>query len=302
MSRRGVSQESGRIVDIVRERAEREPERVCLTFYGPRDEPDQVTYGSLHREAAAFATVFRNHGLAPGSSVVLFAYSNRQFVSAFLGMQSAGLLAIPVPRPEPLEPGRRSQERVAEIFQRCQARALFNPTSEPPTEELTSLLRAHQVALLGPGELDRLDGREDPVPDEPYPFAYCQFTSGTGGRAKGVLPDPREHPRRPPGAQRRLRARRRGRRGVVAAPYHDMGLVGYLIQPLVTGFPCHVMSPLRFLRDPASWLDSDRSRGRYHLDRPELGVRAVHAEDPRPGSWRASISRAGAVRSTAPSR
>ena len=254
MSRPGAGHESGRIVDIVRERAEREPERVCLTFYGPRDEPDQVTYGSLHREAAAFSTVFRNHGLAPGSPVVLFAYSTRRFVSAFLGMQRAGLLAIPVPRPDPLEPGRRSQERVAEIVQRCQARALFSPTPEPPAEELTSLLRAHHVAVLGPGELDHVDGREDPVRDEPYPFAYCQFTSGTGGRAKGVL---LTHENIIAGLGARSAGYGLGEGDVAVSwlpLYHDMGLVGYLLQPLVTGFPCHVMSPLRFLRDPASWL------------------------------------------------
>jgi acyl-CoA synthetase (AMP-forming)/AMP-acid ligase II len=35
---------------------------------------------------------------------------------------------------------------------------------------------------------------------------------------------------------------------------HDMGLLGYVLSPLVTGMPCHIMSPQAFLADPRAWL------------------------------------------------
>jgi acyl-CoA synthetase (AMP-forming)/AMP-acid ligase II len=38
-------------------------------------------------------------------------------------------------------------------------------------------------------------------------------------------------------------------------PYHDMGLIGGLLQPLYCGFPVFLMSPLHFLQRPLRWLD-----------------------------------------------
>ncbi len=37
-------------------------------------------------------------------------------------------------------------------------------------------------------------------------------------------------------------------------PYHDMGLIGGILQPLHTGFPCTLLSPLAFMYRPARWL------------------------------------------------
>lgn len=39
-------------------------------------------------------------------------------------------------------------------------------------------------------------------------------------------------------------------------PYHDMGLIGGILQPLYAGFPVALMSPLAFLRRPRFWLES----------------------------------------------
>jgi acyl-CoA synthetase (AMP-forming)/AMP-acid ligase II len=39
-------------------------------------------------------------------------------------------------------------------------------------------------------------------------------------------------------------------------PYHDMGLIGGILQPLCTGFPVTLMSPVSFLQRPARWLQA----------------------------------------------
>ena len=39
-------------------------------------------------------------------------------------------------------------------------------------------------------------------------------------------------------------------------PYHDMGLIGGILQPLYSGFPVHLMSPLTFIRNPYKWLET----------------------------------------------
>jgi acyl-CoA synthetase (AMP-forming)/AMP-acid ligase II len=44
-------------------------------------------------------------------------------------------------------------------------------------------------------------------------------------------------------------------------PYHDMGLIGGILQPLCSGFPVYLMSPVAFLQRPARWLEAI---SRYH--------------------------------------
>eukprot|EP00297_Palpitomonas_bilix_P002280 CAMPEP_0113905466 /NCGR_PEP_ID=MMETSP0780_2-20120614/24034_1 /TAXON_ID=652834 /ORGANISM="Palpitomonas bilix" /LENGTH=791 /DNA_ID=CAMNT_0000899611 /DNA_START=71 /DNA_END=2448 /DNA_ORIENTATION=- /assembly_acc=CAM_ASM_000599 len=39
-------------------------------------------------------------------------------------------------------------------------------------------------------------------------------------------------------------------------PYHDMGLIGGVIQPMYAGFPVYLLSPLTFLRRPMLWLQT----------------------------------------------
>ncbi|UFH48336.1 fatty acyl-AMP ligase [Pseudomonas sp. KNUC1026] len=45
-------------------------------------------------------------------------------------------------------------------------------------------------------------------------------------------------------------------------PYHDMGLIGGLLQPLYAGYPVHLMAPATFLQRPLRWLETiSRLRG-----------------------------------------
>jgi acyl-CoA synthetase (AMP-forming)/AMP-acid ligase II/7-keto-8-aminopelargonate synthetase-like enzyme/acyl carrier protein len=39
-------------------------------------------------------------------------------------------------------------------------------------------------------------------------------------------------------------------------PYHDMGLIGGVLQPLYAGFPVALMSPISFLQQPLKWLQA----------------------------------------------
>ena len=38
--------------------------------------------------------------------------------------------------------------------------------------------------------------------------------------------------------------------------FHDMGLIGNVIQPLYSGAACILLSPLAFLQEPARWLET----------------------------------------------
>ncbi len=251
-----ASNRADRVVDIVRARAAADPDQVCLTFYDAHDRADPATYAGLRDEAARFAALFGARQLRPGDPIVLLADSVRWFVSAFLGAQQAGLLAVPVPPPDPLERGRRSRDRLAEIMERSGARGVFSPVRDWLEGELGDAVSARRLPALTPDDLGDVAGVPPPDLDVGAPgrFAYCQFTSGSGGRVKGVL---LTHDNVLANIRARTEAHQMGPAEVAVTwlPFfHDMGLVGNVLLALVTGCPCHVISPLRFLTKPASWL------------------------------------------------
>ena len=38
--------------------------------------------------------------------------------------------------------------------------------------------------------------------------------------------------------------------------YHDMGLIGNVLNPLYLGYPCYLMAPIAFLQKPLRWLQA----------------------------------------------
>ncbi len=245
--------EAPTVCDSVRRRAESTPDRVCLVCHTGDGAPETATYGQLARHASAYSHRFRAEGLKPGDAVVLFAHTAVDFVAALLGAQDAGLVGVPCPAPEPLESARRVAERVSEILVRSGARAMLDVATAEPDGELAAAVATSGAILLGP-----TGPGDDPVPvflSSRSPFSYCQFTSGSGGRAKGVLLTHGNVAHNVDAIARAVELTEADV-GVSWLPlYHDMGLVAFVLCPLVTGFPVHLMPPLKFILRPVSWLE-----------------------------------------------
>jgi acyl-CoA synthetase (AMP-forming)/AMP-acid ligase II len=239
------------IGEIVRGWADRDPSRVCLTVHAGDAEVERLTYADLARRAAVHAALFRSRDLAPGDPVLLVARSEAGFIASFLGAQQAGLLAVPCPPPEPLESARRVSDRLREITTRCKARVLFDPGAVAMDAAVGAALAEVGTAVLGPSDVDASveDARVDRIA-----LSYCQFTSGSGGRAKGVLLT-HENLVANIEAMRECYGLADGDRLATWLPlFHDMGLVSYVLMPLTLGLPIHIMSTLAFIARPVSWL------------------------------------------------
>ena len=232
------------------------PDRVCLTFHAGDAVAERLTYGELARRSSAHARLFRRAVCV--RAMPWFSSRARQagFVAAFLGAQEAGLLAVPCPPPEPLESARRVRERVREIFARCRARALLDPMATPVDAEFASALGEARVALLappGPGAAARPEGG---APDaDGFPLGVLPVHLGQRRAGQGCATHPRERGGEHPGHGAQAYALSPDEVPVTWLPlFHDMGLVAYVLMPLVLGHTAHVMPPLAFIARPASWL------------------------------------------------
>lgn len=87
-------------------------------------------------------------------------------------------------------------------------------------------------------------------------IAFLQYTSGSTGNPKGVMVSHRNLLKNSANIYQGFNHNRDSRGVIWLPPYHDMGLIGGIIQPLYGGFPVTLMSPNSFIRKPIRWLQA----------------------------------------------
>ena len=250
--------EATTLVELLSWRAALQPEARAYTFLldGEADEL-QLSYGELDSQARAIAV--RLAGVAAvGDRALLLYPPGLQYAAAFFGCLYAGITAVPVYPPRP----HRVDERLLSILLDARPRVVLTTSGLlPRAERLLAASGASDIARLASDGLDaELAAAWRQPPLSPRTLAFLQYTSGSTAAPKGVMVSHGNllHNERLIGAAFRVTAQ-----SLVVGwlpLYHDMGLIGNLLQPLYAGCPCVLLSPLDFLQRPLRWL---RAISRY---------------------------------------
>ena len=241
------------LFEVLKQRASLQPEKVVYTFLADGEtEEIKLTYSQLEQKARTIATYIQS--LCPPQARVLLLYPpGLDFIEAFFGCLYAGAIAIPAYPPRP----NRSIDRIQSIIKSAE------PTLALTTNSIISNLqkkadRTPELKTLRWLATDDLDlryaqkWRQIAVNEDN--LAFLQYTSGSTAEPKGVKISHRN-------LIHNLRAiyscfnHHSQSQGVIwLPPYHDMGLIGGILQPLYGNFPVTLMSPLMFLQNPLRWL------------------------------------------------
>ena len=215
---------------------------------------DELSYGELVAEADRLARGLYRVGARRGDRVGLVLHRARDFIPAFLGCVRAGFIAVPLYPPLSLGQLASWAETTARMLATARASVLL---ADPPVAMTLRSLRDQVPSLREVVSLGELpDGGELPieaVTDDQVVF--LQFTSGSTSAPRGVRVThgslwANAHAIMVDGL-----GATSDDRGVSWLPlYHDMGLIGFVMSPLVTRSPVTFLSTLDFLKRPETWV------------------------------------------------
>ena len=215
-----------------------------------------LSYGELIDKADRFARGMHRLGVRRGDRVGLVLHRAAEFVPAFLGCVRAGYVAVPLYPPLTLGQLGSWAETTERML--ATARATLLLADSPVAYTLRSLSDRipSMRAVVSVDELP--DGGELSLGTaSDSDLVFLQFTSGSTSAPRGVRVT---HGSLWANAQAimvdGLNASDEDR-GVSWLPlYHDMGLIGFVMSPLVTRTSVTFLSTLDFLKRPETWVQT----------------------------------------------
>ncbi|WP_181919684.1 AMP-binding protein [Alkalilimnicola ehrlichii] len=244
------------LVDVSRYRAERHGDKLAYSMlkYGVSVD-DQMTYRQLDARARALAGKLQQSGLVGRTALLVFP-PGLEFVVAFMGCLYAGVVAVPTALP-----GRKSRdwEKTAAIADDARVAVVLTVAEQHDvvSAKLFEHLRDKSLAILATDDVrEALADLWVPSDQRADALAFLQYTSGSTGMPKGVMVT---HGNLIHNQQMMRRAYLHDERTVYVSwlpLFHDMGLIGSVLQSLYVGGQCHLMTPVAFLQQPLRWLQA----------------------------------------------
>lgn len=247
------------LVECLREHAALRPEQVALRFLEGDDVADELTFAALDGRIRALAA-FLQQADGAGERAMILLPSGINYAVAFYACLYSGVIAVPAYPPE--GGPERYAGRLHGILRDAAPRFILVETALRDVIEAT-LPAPDDVRIVAvdaiPLELAAGWRETRPAADA---IAFLQYTSGSTSQPKGVCVSHGNLVAN----ERAIEAAAGGTPDDVFVSwlplYHDMGLIGGLLNPLFTGFTGVLMSPRNFLERPRRWLEAiDRHGG-----------------------------------------
>lgn len=254
---------------LIRQRLDKDADLTAYTFLQSGDihSAQSITYGQLCRNVIQLGEQLIEMGCS-GQRVIVLIESGFEFIECFFACLWSGVVAVPMYPPRSAS----DFENFLTIWQDSGAKMFLvsdliyqqalqlaphivnqpslkwlkiselkaDPSNETVLSSQAQSSSSHQVSLSKTREAT----------------AFIQYTSGTTSKPKGVV---LSHQNLLFNQQMIQQAFQHDQETVVVGwlpLYHDMGLIGNIMQPFYLGCHCVLMSPIDFIKKPLRWLQA----------------------------------------------
>lgn len=237
------------ITDYLARHAEAQPEQLALVCV-ERKATTQWSYQALLDKVMSLAGHFQHHAKI-GDRALILMETGIEYVASFLACQYCGITAIPSFPPESTKP--QHLARTIGIAKDASATLILTTSRFSDTvQALTS--QTPDASMLSVDTLAPFDGKAERADVAPSDITFLQYTSGSTAAPKGVMVSHENLI-----ANERVICERMATTAddvmISWLPlFHDMGLIGGLLQPLFVGYPLVLTSPRYFMERPVRWL------------------------------------------------
>lgn len=304
--RRRMARSDESIVDKLETWVERHPTEVAMRFVErPRSAmvgSTATTFEDLLNGAVRVAGKLQAARVKHGDRALLLLPPGPRYVESFFGCLYSGVIAVPL-----YPPGMMTQnERLRSVARNSAAAAMLVTAATVAKGVPASLTCGETIKVIAVDEGEDDAGRpvscDAGVVRHTTDIAFLQYTSGSTGDPRGVMVSHANVLANIGDIGRCLAVTPEDREVSWLPPYHDMGLIAGLLQPILDGIEVVAMSPATFARDPLLWLRCFETFGGTYGGAPNFAYEMCVKRAEKDGfagdlsSWRAAFCGAEPIR------
>lgn len=241
------------LCDVIFTHARRQGEALACIFqpYGV-ETAKKLTYRELHELVFQRAQLLIHRGYM-GQPIALLFPNGLDFVVNFLACLASGAIAIPLN----LSRNAQQMERTVAILDDAGVETIL--TTSAARVQLEQQL--HEIPELSGRSWIWIDEYQSEPTDialpvfSPNQLAFIQYTSGSTSLPKGVMVNHANIVDN----QKAIQEAYNHQEGLIVGgwlpQFHDMGLIGLMLQPLFLGGTYVFMPPMNFVQRPLRWLE-----------------------------------------------
>ncbi|MEK7469912.1 MAG: thioester reductase domain-containing protein [Planctomycetota bacterium] len=275
------------VIDYLEHWVALQPDRLLFSFLDQDgNERDRYSYLAFHeRTRHLAANLAGEFGLKRGDRALLVYPPGLELIVAFFACARIGVIPVPVYPPTPMN-FEAGMSKLAFIAHDCAAavalttrrflrsyqplmdkRGIMSPWGTGPGLPKLEWVATDDVRGLAPAGFD----------NDPGPTLFLQYTSGSTSEPKGVIVSHENVIHNCGSMIDHVPI------GVSWLPqYHDMGLIGYYLFPILAGGMTYGISPQSFLKRPALWLQMISRFKATCASAPNFGYEYCLREDKLP--------------------
>lgn len=250
------------LIEVLRHRASVTPQTVLYSFIEDgKDRKSEFTYSQLDERAKAIASYLQTKTNKNDRALLLY-QPGLDYIEAFMGCLYAGVVPVPA-----YPPDGRNLKRLLHVINNANAAIALSTESiysnvsnlsengasdqiRKESSEFIQNIEWHLSDTIATEEANKWTDTDITKED----VAFLQYTSGSTNNPKGVIVTHDNLMNNFDFSEKAFEMSPEKQMVSWLPPYHDMGLIGGILQPLYSGMRTTLISPVSFIKKPIKWL------------------------------------------------